>query len=124
MRDQVENLSARLKKAGHDEDLVPAAENLVGKLTSIEEKLMQTKNETSGDTSNFPPRLDSQLIRILGLTVRSQHKPTDGVRARFDDLKPELSSYLEELEDVVNDDLAAFNDLVREKNVAPVFVPR
>ena len=123
LRGQVENLSHLLENAGHGQDVVPAAESLMGKLTSIEEKLMQTKNETGEDTSNFPPRLDSQLIRILSLTVNSQHKPTDGVLARFEDLESELDSYLAELQGVLDEDLVAFNDLVRKTNVTPVIVP-
>ncbi len=120
IRDQIESLCDRLEKTGSKEDIIPAAESLNAKFTSVEEKLMQTKNKTSGDTSNHPPRLDSQLIRILTLTVYSQHKPTDGVRARFVDLKPELASCLEELRSLIDEDVAAFNDLVREKNIVPI----
>ena len=81
---------------------------------------MQTKFEDSGDACNFPPQLDSQLIRILSLTVYSQHKPTDGLKVRFEDLKPELDAHLEELQGVIDGDLAAFNDLARENNIGPI----
>ncbi len=123
-RGQVDNLIDLLAGAGQEEGIVPAGESLIGKLTAIEEQLMQTKNEVGGDTSNFPPRLDSQLIRILSQTVSSQHKPTDGLHARFADLKPELDSHLEELQGVIDGDLVAFNDLVREKNIAPIIISR
>ena len=123
IRDQVEKLSGLLKEAGYEDDFVPAATGLNGKLTSIEEKLMQTKNERGPDTSNFPTQLDSQLIRVLSLVIGSEHKPTDGDHTRFDDLKVELDSYLEELQGVLDEDLVAFNDLLARKNVTPVISP-
>ncbi|TDI39565.1 MAG: glycosyl hydrolase [Acidobacteria bacterium] len=123
IRGQVDNLSSLLNDAGYEGAFAPAATSLTAKLTALEEKLMQTKNEAGPDTSNFPPRLDSQLIRVSSLVIGSEHRPTDGNHARFDDLKIELDAYIEELQGVLDDDLAAFNDLLANKNVTPVILP-
>ena len=120
VRGQVENLSGLLSEAGYEDDFAAAATSLNAKLTALEEKLMQTKNEAGPDTSNFPPRLDSQLIRVSSLVNGSEHRPTDGDHARFDDLKIELDAYLEELQGVLDEDLVAFKNLLAEKSVTPV----
>ena len=123
IRGQVDNLTGLLIDAGYEGVFAPAATSLSAKLTALEEKLMQTKNEAGPDTSNFPPRLDSQLIRVSSLVIGSEHRPTDGDHARFDDLKIELDAYLDELHGVLDDDLAAFNNWLTNKSVTPVILP-
>ena len=120
---QVENLLCLSKKAGYGEDIVHAGKSLSVKLTSIEKKLMQTKNEDPLDTCNFPPQLDSQFIYILNVILSAEAKPTDGAYERFDDLKHELAKHLSQLKGIFNEDLVAFNDLTRKKNILPVIVP-
>ncbi len=124
VRKQVEDLSHLAKKAGFGKEIARTAKNLKGKLTSIEEKLMQTKNEDPLGTCNFPPRLDNQFIRLLNIVLSANAKPTEGSYERFDDLKPELDSYLKQLQEILDKDLAAFNDLVRKKNIPPAVLPR
>jgi hypothetical protein len=42
--------------------VLEAAKNIKQKLTAIEEKLTQIKNESRLDTCNFPPQLDDHLL--------------------------------------------------------------
>lgn len=51
-------------------------------------------------------------------------KPTVGAYERLNDLKPRLTEKLARFQDVKDDELAAFNTLVREKGVLPVIVGR
>ena len=123
VRHQLGNLSLRLKKIEY-EDIVEAGESLSQSLTSIEEKLMQTKYEVpGGDSMNFPPQVDAKLNWVLSRILKADTKPTDGAYDRFADLNEELAQYLERLKSVLDKDLTAYNDLIREKNLPPVLVP-
>lgn len=123
VRKQVETLSALSIKAEYGEEIDHAAQSLSQKLTSLEEKLMQTKNKDPLDTCNFPPQLDSQFIHLLNVVLSADTKPTDGAYERFEDLNPQLDSYLKQLQEIFEKDLASFNTLIRKKNIPPVILP-
>ncbi len=123
VRTQVQDLAKRLEDAGHGEGVADAAAAVTDKLTALEERIHQTKAESSQDVLNFPPRLDNQIVALLGSVQGSEARPTAGAAERFADLRQELDAVLAELEAVLATELAAFNELVRGKEVAPVIVP-
>jgi len=51
-------------------------------------------------------------------------KPTDGAYERFEDLKSELAELRSRLQGVLDTELAAFNDKVRQTGAPPVIVPK
>ena len=122
-RSQVADLATRLEEAGEGDGVAEAAEAVRDKLTAIEERLHQTNSESSQDVLNFPPRLDNQILTLLGVVGGSEARPTEGSVSRYQDLRQELDGLLGELEAVFDGELAAFNDLVSSKEVAPVLVP-
>ena len=93
------------------------------KLTAIEERIHQTKSESGQDVLNYPPMLDNQIVALLGTVSGEEARPTDGVVARYQELRGELDGLLAELEAVFDGELAAFNELVAGKNLPPVIVP-
>jgi photosystem II stability/assembly factor-like uncharacterized protein len=123
IREQVEDLAERSNEAGQSEKIEEAAEDVVEKLTAIEEKLNQTKSESNQDPLNFPPMLDNQIIYLYGIVAGSEARPTGGSYVRYEALKAELAEQLDALEQVTATDLAEFNALVREEAVPPVVVP-
>lgn len=114
---------ARLKKAGVETDEVAAAQKaMADKLTAIEEQLTQVKSKAGQDPINFPPMLDNQIVNLYGFVVQSEDRPTDGSYERFEDLKPELAGLMEQLQQIIDTDLAAFNTLVAAKNLPAIVV--
>ena len=81
------------------------------------------RSESSQDVLNYPPRLDNQILTLLGVVSGPETRPTDGAVERFRDLRAELDALLAELEAVIVTELAAFNELVASKELAPVIVP-
>lgn len=95
-----------MAESGAPDEIAVSGKKLRDKLTAIEVKLMQTKNETQLDTCNFPPMLDSQFLLPLGLVVGPDTKPTDGLIKRFEDVKNEWESSRKELDKISEQDLA------------------
>ena len=124
IRQQVQALSKRLVEAGQGDDVETAAEALKDELTALENELIQTKNEAHQDPINFPPQLDTRFGFLYGYVQRLNGKPTEGAYHRFNDLMPLLAEKLARYQDVKENELAAFNTLVREKGVLPVIVGR
>ena len=73
--------------------------------------------------AGVPGQLFTFYMGTSGGVIGSEQKPTEGDHARFDDLKVELDAYLEELQNVLDDDLKAFNDLQAKEIVTPVILP-
>jgi photosystem II stability/assembly factor-like uncharacterized protein len=84
IREQVEDLAERSNEAGQSEKIEEAAEDVVEKLTAIEEKLNQTKSESNQDPLNFPPMLDNQIIYLYGIVAGSEARPTGGSYVRYE----------------------------------------
>ena len=123
MRSQVEVLAERLEKAGYGDGIAEISETIGEQLTSIEEKIYQTKNESSQDTLNYPPRLDNKILDVMSGVQSADAAPTDGAIELYRDLRGELDGYLAELDGVVGEEIAELNRLVREKAAPAVLIP-
>ena len=124
LKEQVTGLSDRLTAAGLGEGLEDTTKELIEKLSSVEGKLYQTKNQSFQDTLNFQPMLDNQIAGLYAVVIGSESKPTAGSYDRYQDLKQELSRYRSELDSVTSTELARFNTLVMERSSTPVIPPK
>ncbi len=122
VRAQVEALTGRLEKAGRGEGLDEAAQAVTARLASIESRIYQTRSEATQDVLNFPPKLDNQLLDLMGTVESSDHPPTAGSVERYRDLRAELDAILAELQKCVDTEVAAFNRAVADKQVPAVIV--
>ncbi|HLE70130.1 MAG TPA: hypothetical protein VJH87_10645, partial [Vicinamibacteria bacterium] len=93
------------------------------KLTAIEQKIYQTKNESMQDPLNFQPMLDNRIANLYGIVLSTDAKPTAVAHEHYEALKTELQGYQQELEGVLASELSAFNQTVAGKNISPVMVP-
>ena len=122
VRKQSTEIADRLKKTGHGEDAAHAAKSLSDKLKKIEEELTQLQGEGGQDALNFPGRLDNQFVTLFGEVTGAEGRPTAGSSARLADLEPQLGVLLSRLKQVLDSDLANFNQIVRSKGVPPVII--
>ena len=111
-----------MEKAGNGKDAGQAAIALNEKLTKIEGEMTQLQGEGGQDALNFPGRLDNQFVTLYNEVAGPDARPTAGSYTRFEDLKPRLAQLLGRLKQVLDADLASFNQLVRGKGVPPVIL--
>jgi photosystem II stability/assembly factor-like uncharacterized protein len=123
VKEQVNDLTSRLKEAKSADGLDEPAKALTEKLTAIEQKLYQTKNESMQDPLNFQPMLDNRIANLYGIVLSTDAKPTAVSYEHYEALKAELAGYQKELEGALAEELAAFNQAVAGKKVPPVVVP-
>ncbi len=125
VKKQAKEVVARLEESGApNEDVAEAAKQLAEKLSTIEEQLSQVKSKSRQDPINFPPQLDNQLVTLYGYVAFADFQPTAGAYERLDDLEPEVDRLLGELKQVVDTDVAAFNEMVAELRPAAVTLPK
>jgi len=102
--------------------ITDAAKLLNAKLTSVEETLYQTKNQSSQDPLNYPIRLNNKLAALAGVVGGADAAPTDQASAVYEELVGQINGQLQILKQVMSTDLPAFNKLVRDQNVPAVIV--
>ena len=81
VREQVKTVGDHAKAAGGDEAIAKAAEALTKSVTSVEEALYQTKNQSNQDPLNFPIRLNNKLSALAG-SGGERGRRADGVVLR------------------------------------------
>jgi hypothetical protein len=124
IREQVKTVTDHAKTAGGDEAIAKAAEALTKSVTSVEEALYQTKNQSSQDPLNFPIRLNNKLSALAGVVASADGAPTASSYAVYEDVAGRIDVELAKLKRIVDTDLVAFNQLVREKSVPAVVLKK
>ncbi|MEM7454710.1 MAG: glycosyl hydrolase [Planctomycetota bacterium] len=120
VRSQINALKRRLDSEEHAE-LIEAADEVVAKMTAIEERLYQTKNESNQDPLNYPIRLNNRLSALVSVVSTGDNAPTAQSIVVRDELIAEIDTHLAELYDVFNSDLSAFNDAVSKAEIPAIF---
>ena len=123
VREQVKAAVERAKLAVPSEKVIAETGDAVSKkLTAVEEALYQTKNQSDQDPLNFPIRLNNKLASLAGAVGSADVAPTAQAEAVYTDLAGKIDQQLAALKTALEQDLTAFNDLVREKKVPAVAV--
>ncbi|HKP85136.1 MAG TPA: glycosyl hydrolase [Blastocatellia bacterium] len=121
-RKQIDDVTNRVKDQPNGKVVADAAKTLKANLTSVEEALYQTKNQSSQDPLNFPVRLNNKLAALAGVVAASDAAPTDQSFVIYEELTAKINEQLQKLDQIMKTDLPAFNKLVRDQDIPAVIV--
>jgi photosystem II stability/assembly factor-like uncharacterized protein len=119
IRNLKDQIADRVTKA-NDTKIKSTGEALTTKLTGVEGEIYQYRNRSGQDPLNFPIKLNNKLAALQGIVEAGDYKPTDQSYAVFTDLSAQLEKQLEWLDSLVRGELAAFNQQIAKKKLAPV----
>ncbi len=122
VRSQMKDIAQTAKNAGFGDEFVELADETGEKLTGVEEEVFQTKNEAGQDPLNFPPMLDNEIANLYGYILSTYDRPNLSAGVRADELEAELGVHLSELQRIIDTDVAAFNQKLREAGVPGIIV--
>ena len=88
----------------------------------IEETLYQTKNRSNQDPLNFPIKLNNKLAHLASQTGVGNARPTQQAIDFKKEITARIDEQLDAWEKLLREDIAAFNQLVREKGVDAVII--
>ncbi len=118
-------LSAFEKQYKDDErvsDLLEKSKNLREQFTEIEEALYQTKNRSGQDPLNFPIRLTNKLGHLNALISMGDFAPTDQDVAVKNELTQAIDKQLTQFNQLVSEEILAFNAAFNEKQLNYLFI--
>jgi photosystem II stability/assembly factor-like uncharacterized protein len=121
IRAQIEALMPRWAGDEKYKPLTEAANKLLEQMKAIEETLYQTQSKSSQDPLNFPMRLNNRLSTLSGIASSADARPTNQVVALRNELVVAIDEQLNKLKALVDADLAAFNNQIREVGSPLIF---
>ena len=114
-----EQVAERLKRS-QDAGLKAAADRLTANLTSVEEAIYQTKNQSGQDPLNYPIRINNRIAGLNRVINVGDGKPIGAAYVIFKEVTAELKVETDRLQQVFAKDLAAFNAAALKSGVEPV----
>lgn len=104
-----------------DSTIKTAADDLDRKLLEVEDHLIQRRLTGQGqDTVRWPPKLLSKLGYLANGMSGADFPPTNQHQEVHQMFRQQLAGLKQQFESVVSRDLAAFNKLLRDRNMAGV----
>ena len=122
VRSQINTLKARLKGKEEFADLLKAGDEIVQKMTKIEETLYQTKSRSNQDPLNFPIRLNNRLSGLVSVVASADGAPTKQAMEVHDLVVAEIDTNLAELKKIFDQNVNDFNNEVSAMKVPFIFV--
>jgi hypothetical protein len=123
VRDQVDRVYEWSDKTEMADTVRAVGDTLKATLTRIEETLYQTKNQSPQDPLNYPVKLNNRLSALVWKTSMGEARPTESQQEIKRNVIQLIDEQLIELDRIMNSQLPAFNDLVRQAGVPAVQVP-
>ena len=113
---QIETLTGR-PELGEDSTLKKMGEDIIASIDQLQKELIQAKQKTFQDVVNFPNKLDANLIHIQRTIDGSPPPLTSGQRQRVADLLEEWERYEAEINELLEEDVEAFNKWVLDQEI-------
>ncbi len=117
VRTQVKEIARRSEKAEYHVKLGSDCQELSDKLTALEEKLIQTRSESSQDPINYPVKLDNQYSYLYTVVHSQDAYPTQGCYERFDDLNAKLAYHRLQFSSLLQKDIQAFEEIIESAGI-------
>jgi photosystem II stability/assembly factor-like uncharacterized protein len=121
---QIESLVAQLgdlKAVMNNADVLKSADQLRSKLVEIEGNLIRLKVTGHGqDGVRWSPQLAGKIAYLASEVESSDYQPTTQQVAVHDELKESAATYRQRLKLLLEQDVTAFNALLRQRNVPNV----
>ena len=117
VRRQVDEWVERSKGRSGSEVVVEAADSLNGKLSAVEEELIQLK--VSGDLGRIsqPAKINAKLAALESVPASADFAPTKQSRQVFESLSAEADAQLEVLQETLDNELSAFINVINELGI-------
>ncbi len=104
--------------------LIEKGKDLIKRINSWEENLIQAKQKTFQDVINFNNKLNAQLIQLSGYIDQADPKVTQGAKERFKDLMDDWQVYKNERDAIINTEMNAYNNMYKTLNLPALIIDK
>lgn len=124
VKKQIDQLSAKIRDLEKGKEVIKAGQNLRKKLTSVEDVLIQSKSKSGQDPLNYPILLDNKISALAYVVSGADARPTDQSYVLFKELAAKADEQISKLKAVIEQDLPAFNEVVKEAGIPAIIIKK
>jgi len=117
IRAQIQHLEQRYKATPVWQRLQPQADELLKKISAIEDRIIQARMKSTEGDLRYPTMIDEQLIYLNWSVDATDSAPTDGQQQLFAELSGKLQDQLNAWDQVLSRDVPAFNRSAEQQKV-------
>ncbi|MDH3709334.1 MAG: glycosyl hydrolase [Cyclobacteriaceae bacterium] len=121
-KSQLKQYQELLKDQEEYQDLLTQGDSVMAHINQWEGTLLQNKMKTQQDMVNFRSKLSAEFMFLKGYVDNHDPRLTEGARQRMKDLTAQWQQQQQILDNIINEELAAYNSLFREKQVPAVIL--
>ncbi len=122
VREQIDFLRRRATSSGAN-DLAKQARDLMDKIDSWEQHLIQPKQETFQDVINFPNQLNAKMLTLIERMDGDDPRLTEGALRRKADLLDEWEEQQRAMNTLTGEDIPAFQEAFKARNLPLIALP-
>ncbi|HDZ59047.1 MAG TPA: glycosyl hydrolase [Ignavibacteriales bacterium] len=123
IRNSINEVLAKVKDKEENDSIKTFGENIIKKISLIENNLYQTKNRSAQDPLNFPIKLNNRLSSLATMNSIGNYKPTDQSVELKNQLIKMIDKELKKFYLIRDDEIPEFNQLVIDAKIPPVELP-
>lgn len=120
---QADEWVQRTRRLDIHEELVTRNAALKEKLSAVEQALIQPELDDQMDTVSEPIRLLARFAALAGTVASADAAPTRQAQLLFEDLSARLETLRQQLRELIESDVAAFNRRIYEANLPAIIAP-
>jgi hypothetical protein len=123
VRTQITDFTSRLGK-DIPKEVKQLADSINKQMTTVEETLYQTKAKSGQDVLNYPIKLNDKLGGIFDVAASGNMAPSKQVKEAYADIAAQCDSALTKLKKVLDQDVPALNEMIRQKTLPVIGVKK
>ena len=121
---QLENYAELLKEEQKAVQLLEKGKELLERIDSWEQNLIQPKQKTFQDVINFNNKLNAQLMHLKGYVDTADPVVTKGARERLGDLLAMWKTFSDERNAIVDNEMVDYNKLYAQLGLPAIIIDK
>jgi photosystem II stability/assembly factor-like uncharacterized protein len=118
-----EQIQDRLEQSDNAE-LQSLASTAGERMNEVEGEIYQVQNQSNQDPLNYPIKLNNKIAALQNAVEGAESRPTDQSYQVFETLSGQLDTELQQMDLIIQQDIARLNELLRELGLDPIDTER
>lgn len=120
VKKQIETYNESLKDNTEGKELIKSGNEIIKKITSWENNLIEPRSKNFQDVINFQNKLNSEFLQLRNVADTHDPRLTNGVQERAKDVRAEWEKHKQELTRLITNDITNYNKLFKDKEVPAI----
>ncbi len=123
IKSQIESLGGIWNDQPEMKQLIEDGKSIIKKITTWEESVISTKQETFQDVINFENKLNAEMLDLRNRADTHDPRPTQGVKDRLGVLQKDWDTQKTIMKQLIDKDLSEFNANYKAKQTSVISLP-